>query len=329
MNLQDVIAAAGLTAYGRNSYGPCPVCGADRRGRHDRRGAIAVYDGGDQWKCLASGCGVGGSGLALAAAVRFGQIPGHGDPRWRELYDGDGKRREVRPEQKDPVYPPQEEVAALWGACLPPQDAAGDVRVAWWLHDRALPETPLVRSMPPGTVAFEWVPEAAWSTHPIVVPMVDAAGVVRSLRWRAARSIDHPKSLPATGFDTRALVMADDVGRAVLAGRYDGWNGKVVVCEGEPDWLSWATRGGGWATFGLVAGSWTAALAARIPDGTQVALRLHDDAAGHKYADVVRRSLAGRCRVTERPASPTREQFETVLVGQMMAAFDKYGSAHG
>lgn len=328
MNLLDTIATAGLTARGRNSYSPCPVCGADRRGRHDSRGPIAVYGGGESWKCLAGGCGVGGSALALAAAVRFGEIPGHGDARWREMYDGDGKRKDVRPEQRDPVYPPEDEVAAVWGACLPAQEAAADVRVAWWLHDRALPETPLVRSMPPGMARFEWIPEVAWSTHPVVVPMVDAAGVVRSLRWRAVRSDAHPKSLPATGFDTRGLVMADDVGRAVLAGRYDGWDGRVVVCEGEPDWLSWATRGT-WATFGLVAGSWTSAIAARIPDGCRVALRLHDDEAGQKYADVVRRSLAGRCRLSEPPPSPSKGQYQEILVAQMMTALNKYGSAHG
>jgi len=68
----------------------------------------------------------------------------------------------------------------------------------------------------------------------------------------------------------------------------------VIITEGEPDWLTWATTRPDLAVLGVVAGAWVAELAARIPDGSKVVLRTHADAAGDAYAAKVAASFTGR-----------------------------------
>src|SRR5262249_38341057 len=76
----------------------------------------------------------------------------------------------------------------------------------------------------------------------------------------------------------------------------------LVVVEGEPDWWTWATRWGeahdlAPAVLGLVSGSWTEEIAARVPDGTSVVVRTHADRPGGGYAERVVRSPEGRGNV--------------------------------
>jgi hypothetical protein len=81
------------------------------------------------------------------------------------------------------------------------------------------------------------------------------------------------------------------------------WDGAVLVAEGETD--LWAAvskpgrfrEGGTFAGFAVVAGSWTADVAARIPDGARVMVATDADPAGDDYAETVRATLAGRCTV--------------------------------
>ena len=77
---------------------------------------------------------------------------------------------------------------------------------------------------------------------------------------------------------------------------------RIVVVEGEPDFLTWATRHGDAAetapaVLGLWSGAWTSALAARIPAGCRILLRTDLDACGHDYATRVARDLADRCEL--------------------------------
>lgn len=162
----------------------------------------------------------------------------------------------------------------------------------------------------------------------LAVPLYDAAGRLASLHGRCVTlpaerpaplylvPADRPaldvvkpwKGRAPAGFAVAGLVMADALGRELLTtGRRPAWwpaevPFRVVVAEGEPDFLTWATR---WAdsaedapaVLGVVAGSWTAELAARIPDGARVIVRTHADKDGDKYAANIRATLAGRCEV--------------------------------
>jgi hypothetical protein len=81
---------------------------------------------------------------------------------------------------------------------------------------------------------------------------------------------------------------------------------QVVICEGEPDFLTWATHEPIPRTVAVLgiggAGQWSDEIADRIPDDSTVVLRTHRDDAGDAYALEIAASLRGRCNVLESDA---------------------------
>jgi hypothetical protein len=146
----------------------------------------------------------------------------------------------------------------------------------------------------------------------VLVP--DPAGNPR-LVWDVTPIEAGRKALNARGHACGGLVLADPMGRAVLAGRTDDegvrWDGRVVVTEGEPDFWTWSSRRERWgsirdrqctyAVLGIGAGGWSDAISGRIPEGATVIVRTHHDAAGDTYAERVAASLNQRARVFRAP----------------------------
>lgn len=356
--LADIAARGGLTVQ-RHGLTPCPVCGAEKRGREDRRPPVSTFvrDGEERWHCKAGGCGAGGGAGALLAAVRFHQILPKGDPRWAEVMaelDGTrthrsenlparasaSQRKPLHPStapsthpepgrvrattSRNPTpahrpYPPAPEVHALWSAsrrldAVPASDAAARYLTSRGLDAHRCGLLDLSRVTAPPDAWPRWIPLAGLSrtewahTYRIVTPMIDAAGEIRSLRFRAVGDVPTgKKALNPNGYGYAGLVMADPLGAALLRGeRVDegvAWDGRVVVVEGEPDFWTWSchpARFGSpttWAVLGVVSGSWSEALADRIPDRARVILRTHHDAPGEKYAERIRGTLSGRCEI--------------------------------
>lgn len=213
------------------------------------------------------------------------------------------------PRELPPVsYPPPNEVRSLWDDAQP---AADDHDALAYLAGRGLADAaPLVRVLH----SSQWLPRWAgyrgeapaprsWveTGHRILVATWDANGVWRSLRAiRVAGDADTPKRLPPSGYSTKGLVMANRAGVLLLrdpeAAPVD-----VVIVEGEPDWLTWATRTPERPVFGVIGGSWHSGFAARVPRGSRVILRTHDDPAGHRFAaDIVRSLPHARVRLFSR-----------------------------
>jgi len=211
-------------------------------------------------------------------------------------------------------YPPPDEVRELWAGCVPVSDVA---QVREYLEGRVIAPAgvealDLARAIPDGAVLPRWAsyrgnaPEARpWLAigFRLVLPVYDAGGVVRSVRgWRVLEG-DGPKRLPPSGYRAGGLVMADGAGVALLErASLEGTDGRVVIVEGEPDFLTWATRFPDSAeavpaVLGILSGSWTDEIAARIPDGARVIVRTHHDEAGNRYAAAVRGSIDRRCEV--------------------------------
>src|SRR6185437_16818121 len=152
------------------------------------------------------------------------------------------------------------------------------------------------------------------SGHHALVPVVDELGRVRSGRARrvVARDDGGPKSLPPAGHRVSGLIMADPFARQLLAlgRRPDFWPAgaelQIAICEGEPDFLQYATS---WpdtdltapAVFGVVAGSWSQAIAARIPSASTVFILTHEDPAGDRYAEGIIETLRGRVTLRRGP----------------------------
>ena len=320
----------GLHSRGRGAWSPCPCCGAERRGHSDRRGPLSFK--GETWRCHAAGCAAGGGPGALLAALRLGAVPPKGDPRWapvlREL-SGESpaspRRAPAAPKPPDaPRYPPPTEIAALWAACGRLDTLPARHPVVRYLEDarrlepRALGVLDLARALPDDGEWPSWMMRTVPGLYQLVVPVYDVIGALRSVRFRAIRDVGKaPKALPPHGFNLGGLVMADPLGLALLRGAREDegmrWDGRVVVAEGEPDFLSFASdpkrraqalaTGQTHAVLGVVSGAWTPGIAARIPSGATVAVWTHLDEKGDEYAEVIRASLAGRCDV-RRPRRP-------------------------
>jgi hypothetical protein len=223
-------------------------------------------------------------------------------------------------EAPPPARPPAAELAQLWAACLPVLD---DVEVSGWLRSRGLDAGDvelhdLARALPCDLAVPAWARfrGASWGAagYRAILPMCDAEGRLSSVRARAIRKVAGPKALAPAGSEVRGLVLADGLARQGLAGEALEIR-RVVVTEGEPDYLTWAAHysdadESAPAVLGIVAGSWTAELAARIPDGAEVTIASHHDRSGDGYAAAIVASLAGRCvlrRWTPSGAAATAE----------------------
>jgi len=289
----------------------CPAHGERHPSCSVRRGR----DGTIQVRCFS--CDFGGDALSLVAVARGL------DPRADFLAvlseatrlvgctSGLPSRSSYAP-LPPPEFPAADEVADLWETAVAIET---DPEATAYLCERAIDPGAidlyqLARVLPPGTSAPSWARcrGKPWPvSHRLVLPVVDHNGVVRSLRaWRIDGAVDGtPKRVAPASKALAGLVLACPVARQMLAtGQAPSWASAaapldVVIAEGEPDFLTWATRVNDSceappAILGVVAGAWGDALADRIPDGSRVVIRTHQDTSGNRYAAEIKASFAGR-----------------------------------
>ena len=306
----------------------CPKCGAVVRGSEDKRPAVAFS--GPVWTCRK--CEAGGGAVDLACwAVAQRAAPGSGDrDGWRavlEAFTGAGLIGDSGgpvwagrpPAPVAPVVraalPPADEVAALWQ-----RGRTGSLRdVAAWLEARGLSGAAAdsVRGLPTGALP-EWARckglswAAGWRA---LFAGYDENGSIVTLRARWTNFDAAPggvKSTGGTGVATGPAVLACSRGVALLQGDEPReWDGRVVIVEGEPDWLTWTIATSkknpdearpAWmhrfpVVLGVWAGGWSQGHADKIPNGARVSIRTHDDPAGDKYAAAIASTLTRRCTV--------------------------------
>lgn len=216
-------------------------------------------------------------------------------------------------------YPPADEIGAFWSLC---RAVTEDPEVGAWLTGRGLSPAAIARydvaralpatASPPPWGSYRGDPERRRRPEPwpvlgyrLIVPLYDPAGVIRSVRARAVLPTHGPKALPPTGYAAKGLVMADPLASMMLT--LGSWpehaEKRVVVSEGEPDFLTWASRGTGVRTLAVLglagSGQWTQDIADRIPEGSTVILRTDQDDAGDRYAEQITTTLWGRCTILE------------------------------
>lgn len=348
----DVADALGLTVQARSStdtsVSPCPACQAEHRGSSDRRrGPIGLTADGGGWHCHRPDCQAGGDAVDLAALVARGVVPGKGDTAgWAEVQACCAAHglclsesmaatwtptvRAPRPTPPaiptpPPRRPPEGEVDALWDRCLPATDDA-DVRA--WLEQRLrhqarvlrVADRDLARALPRDALPdwCRYLGESWWdTTHRLLVAMYGPGGRLESLHARALRPTrPGDKAASPRGAAVRGLVMADALGRELLAGNALPLVGRVLIAEGVPDFLTAATHYGDTAedapaVLGVISGSWTSAIAATIPTGWTVIIATDHDADGEKYAAHIHATLTGRCECRRMRVSPYPESQKT------------------
>lgn len=332
-----VLDALGILGEGKNRRRQangflivCPI-------HADRTPSLSVQSTpeGLMWKCW--GCGAAGDVISLVAAVRGTSLRGPGfrdtlvecarlaglweivdalegrqpsagtAPRTRPLasdvpLDPPNVPEAVQAPPRD--YPPATEVTSLWETCRPVSD---DPEVAEYLAGRAIDPDQvegraLARVLPfaGGLPTWARCRGGTWreAAYRLILPMFDALGVMRTVRaWRVGGDAELPKRIPPSGHKAAAVVMGDQWATMMLRGGREP--DRVVVAEGEPDFLTWATRvtDARTATIGIVSGSWTPELSERFPIGCRVDVRTDHDASGDRYAYEVYRGLLRRCFV--------------------------------
>lgn len=248
----------------------------------------------DFHELLATGAELGGD-MALADEIRAG----------RARHDTDRQPVPVPPPVPDSPYMTSAEVDSVWsqaGQCSH-DESASSVLSSRAIDPAVVDELGLARvvsrafAIPEwGTIETEDERVIPWTVtgHRLIVKTHDSEGVTRGVRgWQ----VDRPsgiKRLPARGRRGTGLVLANAAGQGLLE-----WSSSpdvVVVCEGEPDWLTWSTIApDSVAVFGVGSGWWTEKHAGKILPNTPVCIRTHCDKAGEKYAEHIIATLPSRC----------------------------------
>jgi hypothetical protein len=293
--------------------GPCPLHGGDNPT------AFVVLEDTLRWRCWTR-CEPGYGDALDFVRLKLG-LDVVEAVTWIRGRVGDRLRSPAPPphERSRPAKPrlPPGEAERLWTACSGiTQDA---IATAWlWerFHGRVDPgrveDLDLARALPYSVELPWWA--SGWrdcdrrtladrAQHRLIVPMFDAAGVMTSLRARSLRRDQpNPKEKAPRGYRADGLVMADVLGRRLLAGHRDAAelvaDAGIWIVEGVTDFIAQTTRWGesdiAPAVFGIVSGSWSAELASCVPDGTEIIVATDADAVGEKYARQVIATLRSR-----------------------------------
>jgi len=155
----------------------------------------------------------------------------------------------------------------------------------------------------------------SWLRHTdnrLMLPLYNGMGQLRSCKVRPLPGPEG-KGYSPKNFDATGLVFANTTARDMLGtGRAPaGWPKdepfRLIVCEGEVDWMTWCVHdelGAGDARetpppaiIGVFSGSWTQALAERVPNSARVIIRNDRDQAGEGYARKAFELLSHRCHV--------------------------------
>lgn len=325
-----IAQATSLTIGKTNDLSPCPACGLEQRGRSDRRGPVGITPDGMGWRCHR--CGAGGNAITLIAlrVLKVSTTKGLSIQHWQDVWswclkngfcssagnpsDNSGSNPQKISAMPRP-RPPANEVHYVWNVS---RTVDQDADVLDWIENRKLEasvivERDLARALPQNLELPYWCSFRGrpWneSGHRLIVKMFGASGEMESLHARCILpnvAASDKAAAPAAGPGSiSGLVMADLLGIILLRRGLppEWWPNiplQIVVTEGEPDFLTWATRYGDAAesapaVLGIVAGSWTTGIAGRVPDGARVVIRTHSDDAGNKYAGEIFSSLAARC----------------------------------
>ncbi len=303
----------GFALIRARTISPCPACKAEHRSSrgHDRRGPVGLTADGLGWRCHR--CNAGGDAVTFATfAVAGSERPDD----WRvvrEALERAGYSAAppppIKPALSGPAKrPPRRELLDLWTRSRPVFEDAESVA---WLHGRGInpslvSDRELARAIPP-----DLAPPAlpAWAQlggpwpargYRLLLALWDAAGNLTSIHARNLHAGADPKGALPCGHQVAGTVLADSAGALMLRERT--LVGPLWICEGAPDFLTAATAWGdaadpGSAVLGILSGSWTADLAARVSDGARVVIAVHHDAAGEAYVARIAATLAGRVQL--------------------------------
>jgi hypothetical protein len=332
VTIEQAAQEAHMCLVRNKSYTPCPACGAERRGSKDPRGPVGIRPDGQGWRCHrcdASGDTINLLSFAVAGTMEMTR------QQWLDLHTYCGERgwcepvltgkktvkRKLPPPPPPqvippPARPPGVEIEQLWSSAV---SVLNIPAVLDWIKGRGLDpveiaDQDLARALSVKATVPGWARKGqngrSWPSagYQLLIPFRDHTGAVVAFQGRCTRSETpegESKSLSPTGYQIAGAVMACPLAAQLLkTGQLPDWwpenrRLQVVVTEGIPDFLTWATRINtnhetAPAVVGLIAGSWNNTegpkLAKRFPPAQWI-IKTHSDPAGDKYAETIYRVL--------------------------------------
>jgi hypothetical protein len=201
---------------------------------------------------------------------------------------------------------PAEDAKAFWKSCHPVTSVSS---VRQWLETRSI-DAEAVELFDLARVVPENVPLPSWAGlwprrgYIVALPLYDRFGrmVAARLRFPGAPEANLPKSVSPKGIPGAGLVLACPTALRVLStqSKPEWWAEeragvplRILVTEGEPDFLSWtvepARQGLGCgvlqfpAVLGVTSGSLTPELIDRVPQGTELISAFDNDQGGVRH----------------------------------------------
>jgi len=296
---------------GHPSIKPCPSCGSEIRSKSsgDKRGPIGPRK--DLKGFLCHRCKISGSPVDLVAfkeyGVRFKSLSREEKDnvqQWFEGNWGDLGRYENNYKNLEPQYPDSQELETFWKTCI--RITESKICRAWieqrWIDPEIVALYNYGTAIDGSTAKFPWATfkKKNWSDtgYQAIFPLYNPQGKLTSVR---ARWVSYQKPLSKvinpSGCEVQGTILADRQALAILQEKpLDDYDGYIVITEGDPDYLSWATRNkeNTFATFGVFSGSWNNDFASKIPEHSKVVVATHYDNDGEKYFRQIFDSLKDR-----------------------------------
>lgn len=255
--------------YGQVCIRPCPYCHAHSRHpkRRDPRGPIGV----NKNLFFCHECGEGGKLDKIGVEL---------------------SKEQLRCADQHKPLPPKASLDRFWSYCTEVYEGSEAHDYLKGRFNRAeltLPQN-LVRRLPDFTLETDEI-KGWYRKYKVIFPLCDEAGNLRNVIARSVAKTPKIKSMSLRGYTRAGLCLA-----------YKRDPQKVVVCEGEADWLAWSLFGPEEATvYGIFAGS--------IPNSgpsfldehryAEVLIATDLDEAGDKYAEEVRERLKdSHCKIS-------------------------------
>ena len=255
-------------------FDACPVCGGSRTAQ--------LYD--HYFKCFHNDCGTRGSAidlialqLDLATPDNDGRFPRLDAEQMSKVHEWLRSNPIAATAPKPKVEPATlrskhaSEVSIIWTAAGRVDE---DSQVSGWLSGqrkldpKVLADLDLCKRLPHDAERFEW---CSWwkKGHRLLLPVYGPTGDVEAIRarWTLITKPRTGKSAHPKGWGTGAMtgcVYANPVAVEMLSGELTEPTTLVVV-EGEPDFLTWASRRPDLSVVGIWPGAWSEAIAAKVP----------------------------------------------------------------
>lgn len=318
---QDITAVAqqlGMKNVGTR-YGPCPACGSFRSEK-DRRPPIRFSKTNskperDRWFCNC--CSTMGNVFDLVSHALH-NCAASDLPRFSLLREFFSTETLFEIKQKpvvrtEPSYPPVDEVKAIVDAATPLY-MIENKRVLTWAEKRGLDIRKLkngprllsrsfdydgLTQVPVRSSSACWFPKAWAEKYPIIIPLVDYRGNLRSIYGRSITTAVRPKCRAPIHYTTKNLFFVNKLAWEFLRGQTRP--AAIWIVEGEMDYMS-ILQHDDIPVIGIRSGAIEHLMMMPWHITQTVVIGTDNDHAGNKYA----RQIAERVF----PAQPKRLQLQ-------------------